>query len=92
MRTDAIKAKTKMYLARRTIGAMVSLIQSETGAMSGGWSRAETPYRARELMAAQIRSLCPFQRDSKSPRRTGQIPIWRVGEVIALGSNGLGGH
>lgn len=80
-----------MILARRIPGQLTSIIMRDKGtSLSGGFSLCKNRRDQYDLMAAEIKTHDPFQRYPGYPNRTGQIPIWRVGEVIALGVTGSG--
>lgn len=81
----------KFLIARKIPGQVTWIISRSDGTITGGFSRCVSRSRNYDLMAEEIKAHDPFGRPSFGVRNTGQIPIWRVGQIIALGVDGKGG-
>lgn len=77
-------------LARRIKGQLTSIIMRADGTLSGGFIKYSNKRSEYACMEAEIKTHDPFQRFSVASMRTGNIPIWKVGSVIALGAKGDG--
>lgn len=77
-------------LARRIKGQITTIIIRADGSLSGGFSSCTNKYSEYAAMVAEIKTHDVFQRYSMAPNRTGNIPIWKVGSVIACGAKGDG--
>lgn len=85
-----INKKRLAVLARRIRGQLTSIIMRADGTLSGGFTRYSNKRSEYACMEAEIKMHDVFQRYSMAPNRTGNIPIWKVGSVIACGAKGDG--